>query len=188
MTSSNGNFFRVTGHLCGDFTGPRWIPRTKASVAKHLKMSSGNWRPFYLGLNVLSSIRIEKYFEPKVWHTFNCIGWCQIYHESHWFANSYHIYLTQIISFKMSQKLYLTHNMEGQNKQNVMIHGISKFVRGKVDGDTINQNSTIVSSSTFKSRLGLFLILLSTRFCISSLGSPFTSGLARGPLTFPGYN
>ena len=23
MTSSNGNFFRVTGHLCGEFTGPR---------------------------------------------------------------------------------------------------------------------------------------------------------------------
>ena len=26
MTSSNGNIFRVTGHLCGEFTGPRWIP------------------------------------------------------------------------------------------------------------------------------------------------------------------
>ena len=31
MTSSNGNIFRVTGHLCGEFTGPRWIPLTKAS-------------------------------------------------------------------------------------------------------------------------------------------------------------
>ena len=30
MTSSNGNIFRVTGHLRGEFT-PRWIPRTKAS-------------------------------------------------------------------------------------------------------------------------------------------------------------
>ena len=29
MTSSNGNISRVTGHLCGEFTGPRWIPRTK---------------------------------------------------------------------------------------------------------------------------------------------------------------
>ena len=34
MTSSNGNIFRVTGHLCGGFTGPRWIPRTKASDAE----------------------------------------------------------------------------------------------------------------------------------------------------------
>ena len=24
MTSSNGNIFRVTGHLCGEFTGDRW--------------------------------------------------------------------------------------------------------------------------------------------------------------------
>ena len=34
MTSSNGNVFRVTGHLCGEFTGPRWIPHTKASDAE----------------------------------------------------------------------------------------------------------------------------------------------------------
>ena len=26
MTSSNGNIFRVTGHLCGEFTGSRRIP------------------------------------------------------------------------------------------------------------------------------------------------------------------
>ena len=31
MASSNGNIFRVTVHLCGEFTGHRWIPRTKAS-------------------------------------------------------------------------------------------------------------------------------------------------------------
>ena len=34
MTSSNGNIFRVTGHLCEEFTGHRWIPRTKASDAE----------------------------------------------------------------------------------------------------------------------------------------------------------
>ena len=31
MTSSNGNTFHVTGHLCRKFTGHRWIPLTKAS-------------------------------------------------------------------------------------------------------------------------------------------------------------
>ena len=31
ITSSNGNIFRVTGPLCGEFTGHQWIPRTKAS-------------------------------------------------------------------------------------------------------------------------------------------------------------
>ena len=44
MTSSNGNIFRVTGHLCGEFTGPRWIPRTKASDAEL-------WCFFHLRLN-----------------------------------------------------------------------------------------------------------------------------------------
>ena len=34
MTSSNGNIFRVTGHLCGAFTSHRWIPSTKASDAE----------------------------------------------------------------------------------------------------------------------------------------------------------
>ena len=31
ITSSKRNIFRVTGHLCGEFTGHRRIPRTKAS-------------------------------------------------------------------------------------------------------------------------------------------------------------
>ena len=31
MTPSNGNIFRVDGPLCGELTGHRWIPRTKAS-------------------------------------------------------------------------------------------------------------------------------------------------------------
>ena len=34
MTSSNGNIFRVTGPLCGEFSGYRWIPLTKASVTE----------------------------------------------------------------------------------------------------------------------------------------------------------
>ena len=34
MTSSNGNMFRVTGPLWGEFTGHRWIPLTKASDAE----------------------------------------------------------------------------------------------------------------------------------------------------------
>ena len=34
MTSSNGNIFRATGHLCREFTVHRWIPRTKASDAE----------------------------------------------------------------------------------------------------------------------------------------------------------
>ena len=39
MTSWNRNIFRVTGHLCGEFTGPRWIPRTKAQWRRALMLS-----------------------------------------------------------------------------------------------------------------------------------------------------
>ena len=34
MTLSNGNIFRVTGHLCGEFTCHQWIPLTKANDAE----------------------------------------------------------------------------------------------------------------------------------------------------------
>ena len=34
MTSSNGNIFHVIGPLCGEFTGHRWMPPTKASDAE----------------------------------------------------------------------------------------------------------------------------------------------------------
>ena len=34
MTPSNGNIFRVTGPLCGEFMGHWWIPLTKASDAE----------------------------------------------------------------------------------------------------------------------------------------------------------
>ena len=44
MASSNGKIFRVTGHLFGEFTDNRWIPRTKASVAEI-------WWFFHLSLN-----------------------------------------------------------------------------------------------------------------------------------------
>ena len=52
MTSSNGNIFRVTSHLCGKFTGPRWISRTKASDAElwcsfdmrpNIRLSKQSW-------------------------------------------------------------------------------------------------------------------------------------------------
>ena len=33
-TSSNGDSFRVTVHFCGEFTDPRWIPRTHRPVTR----------------------------------------------------------------------------------------------------------------------------------------------------------
>ena len=75
MTSSNGNIFRVTGHLCGEFTGPRWIPHTKASDAelwcllwsanKRLSKQSWGWwfepqsRPLWRHRNVTHKNKVS---------------------------------------------------------------------------------------------------------------------------------
>ena len=54
MTSSNGNIFRVTDHLCGEFTGPQGIPLQRPVARsfyvffdlrriKSLKKQSSDW-------------------------------------------------------------------------------------------------------------------------------------------------
>ena len=52
MTSSNGNIFRVTGHLCGEFTGPRWIPAQ---------------RPATRSFDVFFDLRRIKWFNKQSW-------------------------------------------------------------------------------------------------------------------------
>ena len=60
MTSSNGNIFRVTGHLCGEFTCHRWIPRAKASDAElwwfHWS-THARWSLFLYPLGLFHSLR-----------------------------------------------------------------------------------------------------------------------------------
>ena len=53
MTSSNGNIFRVTGHLCGEFTSPRWIPQTQ--------------RPVTLSFDVFFDLRLNKWLSKQWW-------------------------------------------------------------------------------------------------------------------------
>ena len=47
MTPPNGNIWRVTGPLCGEFTGHRWIPLTKAmfffDLRLNKRMSKQSW-------------------------------------------------------------------------------------------------------------------------------------------------
>ena len=62
MTSSNGNIFRVTGHLCGEFTGHRWIPHTKASDAELWCFYASAFRRrrhHVFGLSVRPSVRLS---------------------------------------------------------------------------------------------------------------------------------
>ena len=52
MTSSNGNIFGITGHLCGEFTGHRWIPAQRPvtrsfdvffDLRLHIRLSKQSW-------------------------------------------------------------------------------------------------------------------------------------------------
>ena len=91
MASSNGNIFRVSGPLCGEFTGPRWIPRTKASEAelwcflglrlnKRLSKQSWCWwfetlpRPLWRQRNEVR----------KFWNCHNCNDWSQTRNDQIW--------------------------------------------------------------------------------------------------------
>ena len=52
MTSSNWNIFRVTGHLCVEFTGPRWIPAQ---------------RPVTRSFDVFFDLRLNKRLSKQPW-------------------------------------------------------------------------------------------------------------------------
>ena len=77
MTSSNGNIFRVTDHLCGEFTGPRWIPRTMASDAVVVTRS----------FDVFFDLRLNKRLSKQSWgwwfETLSCPLWrhCNILNQ-----------------------------------------------------------------------------------------------------------
>ena len=64
MTSSHGNIFHVTGPLCGEFTGHRWIPLTKAS---NMEL----WCFFDLCLNK----RLSKQLRCQWFETPSCSLW-----------------------------------------------------------------------------------------------------------------
>ena len=62
MTSSNGNIFRVTDSLWGEFAGHRWVPLTKASNADL-------WCFFYLRLHKwLNKQSRRQWFKPPLWY------------------------------------------------------------------------------------------------------------------------
>ena len=90
MTSSNGNIFRVTGHLCGEFTGPRWIPRTKASDAELWckRLSKQRWGWWFETLSCQLWRHCNAYTQ---WSPSNKRRWpehmCTWYHQS-WYANT----------------------------------------------------------------------------------------------------
>ena len=84
MTSSNGNIFRVTGPLCGEFTGPGEIPAQRPVT-----------RSFDVFLHLRLNKRLSKqprswWFETPPWslrRQCNVLGirnWSEITYNKHW--------------------------------------------------------------------------------------------------------
>ena len=68
MTSSNGNIFRVTGPLCGEFTGPGEFP-TQRSVTR--------------SINVYFDLRPNKRLSKQSWGWwFETLSWCLWRHHN----------------------------------------------------------------------------------------------------------
>ena len=68
MTSSNGNIFRVTGPLCGEFTGPRWIPTQ---------------RPVTQSFDVYFDLRKNKRLGKQSWGWwFGTLSWSLLRHRN----------------------------------------------------------------------------------------------------------
>ena len=69
MTSSNGNIFRVTGHLYGKFTGHRWIPHLEFPAQKRVIRS----------FDVLFDLRLNKRLSKQSgswsFETPSCSSW-----------------------------------------------------------------------------------------------------------------
>ena len=64
MTSSNGHIFRVTGHLCGEFTGPGEFPTQ---------------RPVTRSFDVFFDLRLNKRLSKQSWG-----WWCETQSGSLW--------------------------------------------------------------------------------------------------------
>ena len=97
MTSSNGNIFRVTGPLWGEFTGHRWIPLTKASDAELWYFlwsapewingwvnirEAGDWRPRRAHHNVIVMNMCNDYYN-KIKHNKTVHTSYRIYCKTH---------------------------------------------------------------------------------------------------------
>ena len=94
MTSSNGNVYRVTGHLCGKFTVPRWIPRRPVTrsfdvffdlrLNKRLSKQSWGWwfktlsRPLWLHCNDGNSSYDFDILQWSDWRMTFCMDGCSI--------------------------------------------------------------------------------------------------------------
>ena len=104
MTSSNGNIFRVTGSLCGEFTGPGEFPTQ---------------RPVTQSFDVFFNLRLNKRLSKQPWgwwfETLSWSLWRQCKDTSAWqsliWRQHPHITVVTIMNYKIKQNDYILVNV-----------------------------------------------------------------------------
>ena len=96
MTSSNGNIFRVTSHLCGEFTGSRWIPHKK---------------PVTRSFNVFFDLRLNKRLSKQWWGWWFDMPWGPLWRHCN------KSFVCRVISF-VQATIILTLQVEKKNSSN----------------------------------------------------------------------
>ena len=158
MTSSNGNIFRVTGPLCGEFTGPGEFPTQ---------------RPVTRSFDVIFDLRLNKRLSKHWW------GW--------WFETpSWPLWRqcndTKIKWFYSDPMLQLPSNIEGNNGLSVA----RERTMGRLSGTTCPEhNAWLFRAAWWRHQMESFSALLA--LCEESHRSPVDSphkGQWRGTLMF----
>ena len=95
MTSSNGNIFRVTGHLYGEFTGPRWIPAQ---------------RPVTQSFDVFFDLHPNKWLGKQWWGWWFETPWCPLWRHRN-------VYVDEI-TYSCLRRMWVNKPYESANYHN----------------------------------------------------------------------
>ena len=76
MTSSNENIFRVTGHLCGEFIGDRWIPSQSPVTRSFMFSSIWAWMNGWINIHEAGDLRRHSaHYDVTVMLMITLWGW-----------------------------------------------------------------------------------------------------------------
>ena len=111
MTSSNGKIFRVTGHLCGEFTGPRWISRQ---------------RPVTRSFDVFFDLRLNKRLSKQSWGWWSETPSRPLWHHFNvevitWVPSHYSDVIMSAMVSQPTSRLFTQAFVEAQNKGNIKV-------------------------------------------------------------------
>ena len=104
MTSSNGNIFRVTGPLCGEFTGPGEFPAQRPVT-----------RSFDVPFDLRSNKRLSKQWRGWWFETQSCPLWRHRNDNTQGFPNFYHKWINSMSKSNGHFILFTNHNLYTNN-------------------------------------------------------------------------